>query len=255
LRGTARYTKWLLELSADPAEQAKLLTGARQDLEAATQADPSLAGAFSTLSHLYYQTEDVAAAVLAARKAYEEDAYLTVATDVLWRLFIGSYDLEQFAQAKRWCQEGVARFPRYYRFAECRLWLMTTDAAEPNVPEAWQLYGEIDTVTPAPAKAFEVHRALMIVGAILARAGLADSARHVLVSARGDARIDPQQDLLSLEAFGRTLLGERGEAIELLKQYVAANPAHTFKRGGDISWWWRDLRSDPRFSQLTETKR
>ena len=255
LRGTARYTKWLLELSADPAEQAKLLTGARQDLEAATQADPSLAGAFSTLSHLYYQTEDVAAAVLAARKAYEEDAYLTVAIDVLWRLFIGSYDLEQFAQAKRWCQEGVARFPRYYRFAECRLWLMTTDAAEPNVPDAWQLYGEIDTVTPAPAKAFEVHRARMIVGAILARAGLADSARHVLVSARADARIDPQQDLLSLEAFGRTLLGERGEAIELLKQYVAANPAHAFKRGGDISWWWRDLRSDPRFSQLTETKR
>jgi len=255
LRGTARYTKWLLELSADPAEQAKLLTAARQDLEAATQADPSLAGAFSTLSHLYYQTEDVAAAVLAARKAYEEDAYLTVATDVLWRLFIGSYDLEQFAQAKRWCQEGAARFPRYYRFAECRLWLMTTDAAEPNVPEAWRLYGEVDALTPAPAKAFEVHRVRMIVGAVLARAGLADSARHVLVSARADARIDPQQDLLSLEAFGRTLMGERGEAIELLKQYVAANPAHTFKRGGDISWWWRDLRSDPRFRQLTEAKR
>ena len=255
LRGTARYTKWLLELSADPAEQAKLLTGARQDLEAATQADPSLAGAFSTLSHLYYQTEDVAAAVLAARKAYEEDAYLTVATDVLWRLFIGSYDLEQFAQAKRWCQEGAARFPRYYRFAECKLWLMTTDAAEPNVPEAWRLYGEVDTLTPAPAKAFEVHWVRMIVGAVLARAGLADSARHVLVSARADARIDPQHDLLSLEAFGRTLLGERGQAIDLLKQYVAANPAHAFKRGGDISWWWRDLRSDPRFSQLTEAKR
>src|SRR3989475_4900233 len=63
LRGTARYTKWLLDLSADPAEQAKLLTGARPDLEAATTTDPSQASAFSTLSHLYYQTDERAAAV------------------------------------------------------------------------------------------------------------------------------------------------------------------------------------------------
>src|SRR5207247_1014393 len=91
LRGTARYTGWVLELSSDPAEQGRLLAGARQDLEAATQADPTLAGGFSTLSHLYYQTEDVPAAVLAARKAYEEDAYLTVANDVLWRLFLGPH--------------------------------------------------------------------------------------------------------------------------------------------------------------------
>ena len=73
LRGTVRYTTWLLELSADAAVQAGLLAGARQDLETATQADPSLAGAFSTLSHLYYQTEDVPAAVLAARKAYDTE--------------------------------------------------------------------------------------------------------------------------------------------------------------------------------------
>jgi len=72
----------------------------------------------------------------------------------------------------------------------------------------------------------------------------------VLVAARADSRVDPKQELLPVEAFARTLLGEQGQAIELLKQYVAANPAHMFKRGGDISWWWRDLRKDPRFSQL-----
>jgi len=250
LRGTVRYTTWLVEVSPDSAAQATLLAGARKDLETATQADPSLAGAFSTLSHLYYQTEDVPAAVLAARRAYEEDAYLTVASDVLWRLFIGSYDLEQFTQAKRWCDEGGARFPRFYRFAECRLWLMTTDAAEPNVSDAWRLYAEIGAETPPPLKPFEMHHAAMIVGAIIARVGQADSARHVLVAARGDAKLDPQRELVAEEAFARTLLGEQGEAIELLKQYVAANPAHMFKRGGDISWWWRDLRKDPRFSQL-----
>ncbi len=252
LRGTARYTSWVLELSSDPAEQDRRLTGARQDLEAATQADPTLAGGFSTLSHLYYQTEDVPAAVLAARKAYEEDAYLAVATDILWRLFIGSYDLEQFGQAHRWCQEGGERFPAYYRFAECRLWLLTAPTTTPDAREAWRFYAKLDSVTPPPIKPFEMHRAKMIVGAVLARAGLGDSARHVLVAARAGPDVDPQQDLVSLEAFGRTLLGERGQAIQLLKQYVAANPAHMFKRGGDISWWWRDLRSEPQFRQLLE---
>ncbi len=252
LRGTARYTGWVLELSSDPPEQGRLLAGARQDLEAATQADPTLAGGFSTLSHLYYQTEDVPAAVLAARKAYEEDAYLTVANDVLWRLFIGSYDLQQFGQANRWCQEGGERFPAYYRFAECRLWLMTAPTTTPDAREAWRFYAKIDSVTPPPLKPFEMHRAKMIVGAVLARAGLGDSARQVLVAARAGPDVDPQQDLLSLEAFGRTLLGDRGQAIDLLRQYVAANPAHAFKRGGGISWWWRDLRTDPRFGQLLE---
>ncbi|HEX4575299.1 MAG TPA: serine/threonine-protein kinase [Gemmatimonadales bacterium] len=255
LRGTARYTSWLVELTPDSAARAGLLAGARRDLEAATQADPTLASAFSTLSHLYYQTEDVPAAVLAARRAYEEDAYLAVASDVLWRLFIGSYDLQQFTQATRWCEAGAARFPRHYRFAECQLWLMTTPAREADPRAAWRLYTKLDSVTPAPRKPLELHRAAMIVGAILARAGLADSARHVLVAAREDPTTDPQLELVSLEAFARTLLGERDEAIDLLKRYVAANPAHAFKRGGDISWWWRDLRTDPRFAQLERAGR
>src|SRR5207247_6299994 len=54
---------------------------------------------------------------------------------------------------------------------------------------------------------------------LLARAGLKDSASHVLVAARGGRDVDPEQELLSLEAFGRTLLGERDQAIDLLKRY------------------------------------
>ena len=255
LRGTVRYLSWLQELAPDPARLPQLLATARQDLEAATQADPSLASAYSTLSHLYYQTEDVPAAVLAARQAYEEDAYLAVAADVLARLFFGSYDLEQLTQARRWCLEGTRRFPGDFRFAECRLWLMTTPDAQPDATLAWQLLAQIDSLTPAPRKAFEHHRAETIVGAALARAGLADSARHVLQRARADRDVDPGQEILSIEAFGRTILGDRDDAIALLRRYIAANPTHAFTRGGDISWWWRDLKADPRFGQLTEAKR
>jgi tetratricopeptide (TPR) repeat protein len=255
LRGTVRYLSWLQELAPDPGTLPQLLASAKHDLEAATQADPSLASAYSTLSHLYYQTEDVPAAMLAARQAYEQDAYLSVASEVLSRLFFGSYDLEQFSQATRWCLEGARRFRGDFRFAECRMWLMTTDGAHVDVPEAWRLLGQIDSLTPAPRKAFEHHRAETIVGVVLARAGLRDSARRVLRRARADRAVDPGQEIVSIEAFGRTIIGDRDEAIALLKRYVAANPSHAFTRGGDISWWWRDLKSDPRFALLTAAKR
>jgi TolB-like protein/tetratricopeptide (TPR) repeat protein len=255
LRGTVRYLSWLQELAPDPGELPKLLAAAKQDLDAATRADPSLASAYSTLSHLYYQTEDVPGAVLAARQAYEADAYLSVAGDVLARLFFGSYDLEQLTQARRWCLEGARRFPGDFRFAECQLWLMTTPDAQPDLTAAWRLLAQIDSLTPAPRKAFEHHRAETIVGVTLARAGLADSARHVLARARADREVDPGQEILSIEAFARTILGDRDDAIALLQRYIAANPSHAFTRGGDISWWWRDLKSDPRFARLAEGKR
>ena len=254
LRGTVRLYAFLQQLAGDPARADALLGGARKDLEAAVQFDPTRASAYSALSFLYYQTEDVPAALLAARKAYEQDAYLTAAPDILSRLFFGSYDLEQFTQAKRWCLEGERRFPRDYRFAECRIFLMTTDMAPADGPDAWRLLARIDSTIPGPHRVAEHHRAQMLVGAVLARAGLKDSARHVLIAARAGREDDPQQELPLLEAFGRTLLDEPGEAIELLKRYVAANPAHSFQRGGDVSWWWRDLRKDPRFTQLERAK-
>ncbi|NIR43060.1 MAG: hypothetical protein GWN51_02260, partial [Gemmatimonadetes bacterium] len=81
-----RYARWVLNRPPDPEEASTLLARARADLEEATRLDPTLAGAHATLSHLYYQLEDVPAAVLSARQAYEEDAYLALADVILWRL-------------------------------------------------------------------------------------------------------------------------------------------------------------------------
>jgi serine/threonine-protein kinase len=254
LRGTVRLWAFFKQLASDPARVAELLAGARKDLETAVQVDPTRASAHNALSIVYYQTKDVPAALLAARKAYEQDAYLTGAPDILSRLFFGSYDLEQFTQAQRWCLEGERRFPRDYRFAECRLVLMTTDVTPADPAEAWRFLAQIDSITPLARRVPEHHRAQMFVGAVLARAGLKDSARRVLVAARAGRDVDPQLELPSLEAFARTLLGEPTEAIELLKRYVAANPTHAFRRGGDVFWWWRELHKDPRFAQLERAR-
>jgi TolB-like protein len=250
-RGTLRYFRWLKRWEPDPTRAAELLRGARADLEQAVSLDPTLASAYSTLSHLYYQVEDVPAAVLAARRAYEEDAYLSVASDVLSRLFVGSLDLEQFSQAQRWCAEEVRRFPRYYQAAECQLTLMTTPSVPPDVGRAWALVALLDTVTPPQYRGYIGVESRLKAGGVIGRAGLLDSARRVLDRARASRTpaADPSQELLAQEAIERILAGDKDEAIALLKRYAAANPGH-FEPGKDISWWWRDLRDDPRFKAL-----
>jgi serine/threonine-protein kinase len=257
LRGTLQYWHWLLGIIADPDESDDLLAMAKADLEAATKIDPALASAYSTLSHLYNQTDDVVSALLAARTAYEEDAYLSVANEVLWRLFLGHYDLEQLTQARRWCTEGSERFPDEFRFFECQLWIMANGIVQPNVEEAWRLWERVTELVPEPLRDFQTSRAQMVVGGILARAGLHDSARSVLVRARANTEIDPTLELTWIEAYMRVILGDSDEAIARLKLFLAANPGLEDDSGdpGDVYWWWRDLRDHPRFREIEAATR
>jgi hypothetical protein len=92
------------------------------------------------------------------------------------------------------------------------------------------------------------------VGGVLARAGMVDSARSVLLRARQRATpaSDPHQELLAYEAYMRTLTGEEDEARRLLTRYAAANPGHlAASAGSDAAWWWRSLQTRPWFQELT----
>jgi hypothetical protein len=90
----------------------------------------------------------------------------------------------------------------------------------------------------------------MLVAAALARANMKDSARHVLEKARGNPTIDPSRDLVIDEAVVRTILGDKAEAIKLLKQYLIANPDHRAGMAETKSWWWRDLKTDPAYREM-----
>jgi tetratricopeptide (TPR) repeat protein len=252
LRGTARFQRWRLRLDPDPSALASQLQAARRDLESAVAADPTLARANITLSYLYYQTDDVPGALLAARHAYEEDAYLEDADQTLFRLFWGSLDLEQFGEARRWCTEGSQRFPRDYRFMQCQLWLMATPAVPAEAGRAWRLVAALDSATPAPKHDFAVAQGHILVAGALARAGLPDSARSLLQRTRRTIThdMDPNQELLSQEAYIRTLAGNADTAIDLLKRYVAANPGHEFLQQAGQVWWWRELRTHPRWREI-----
>jgi serine/threonine-protein kinase len=253
-RGNLRYWRWLLGLAPDPVKARALLKSAQEDLEAAVKIAPSQAGAWGSLSHLYNQTGDQVDVKLAARRAYEEDAYLSNADVILTRLFYSSYDLAQFSDAAHYCAEGARRFPENEKFVECQLWLMTTKAAEPDVPRAWRLADSLVQRTPESKREFQRLNSQMVVAAVLARAGLKDSAKHVARTARGSAELDPTRDLMMFDAFVQNLLGDKAEALRSLKVYLAANPERRATFADDPGWWFRSLQEDPRFKELVGTK-
>ena len=257
-RGKLRYWSWLSNLETDPVEKEALLLGAKADLEDATTLNSRQAGAFATLSHLHYQiptstTNDV---YIAAQRALEADEFLVNANVVLTRLFLAAYDLEQFDAADQYCADARRRFPNDPRSVRCGLFMLTTPKyPTPDVAAAWRFADSLAAAVPEPARPLERLSADMLVAAVIARASrsrpeLADSARRVAGRSEGDATLDQTRDLAFHGAFVYTLLGDKDDALRLLKVYVAANPQRRGSLRTDPGWWFRDLRDDPGFRRL-----
>jgi TolB-like protein len=255
-RGTARYWRWLTDPDLERAVRDALLRTARDDLEAAVERDPRRASAFSTLSHLYYNDPDapgLTSVLMAAQRAYEEDAYVESAANVLWRIHTAALDIGQFPPAQNACQEGRGRFPDDYRFRVCRIRLMATPAVAADPAEGWRLLAEADSLAPDRDRAYYNAENRMFMAAVLHRAGLADSARATLARAARDAddpRMDPHRDLWLREAIVRSRIGETEQAVALVRRYLVANPGHRFDQGYGLSWWWRELEPQPSFRRL-----
>jgi hypothetical protein len=48
----------------------------------------------------------------------------------------------------------------------------------------------------------------------------------------------------------RSILGDRDEALRLVREYLEKNPQDRSTIANDSTWWLRGLRDDPRFKQL-----
>ena len=242
--------RWLLNLAPDPAEAERLMVDAEKDLRASVAANPEQASAWNTLSHLLINKLETAEAKLAALRAYDADPYLTSANLTIWRLFSTSLDLEDGVEANHWCSEGGRRFPADPRFAECRVWVGFLEGQRANVDSAWSEMRRYVELSSPNQREFWQLRGQMIVAAVLARAGLKDSARAVILRSRGDARIDPTRELAQWEAVARTILGDKDEAITQLGVWLATNPQQRATMVKDNLWWWKDLRGEKRYRQL-----
>jgi tetratricopeptide (TPR) repeat protein len=244
LRGALTYRSWQASEAGDP----DLLAAAEQDLRNAVQANPSLASAWATLSELLQEAKgEFGEAKQAAKRAYEEDAFLAEAKNVLIRLSNTSLELNEFDDVLLWAEQGRQRFPDAVDFPAVELGSLSTGGS-PDVLLAWELVGEIERLTSPQHLALYGAITRMQVAGVLARAGADDSAKAVIQRTRSQAPEDPEEYIAYDEAHAWLLLGERDEALRALGMYLEASPQEKSYIAKDP--WFQGLRDDPRFKQL-----
>lgn len=252
LRGTLRLS--LARFGSAPA--APLFDSAEADLRAAVIREPSLAGAWSTLSNVLMRRGRFVEASQAAEEALRRDAFLQQGAEVVTSMYYGALNLERWDDAERWCRRGRRDYPAQWNLLDCPLTLLAMRPGKAPSPEtAWARLRAIEAAEPAGAKEVgppyrDVFRRMMV-AVVLARAGRADSARALIADAH--ARVGNDADMLTSllwdEARVRLFLGERDRTLELLREYVRVNPQLRPYMASDFTW--RPLRDDPRFRALT----
>jgi eukaryotic-like serine/threonine-protein kinase len=249
LRGKARFDLWR---TSRPVAPDSLRRSAEADLRAVVRRRRDMAEAWSDLSLLLHMSGNFAGALGAADTALRADAYLQNATNVVGRLLIASLATGRTAEATEWCARGRRQYPRSPQFWGCELTILGwTGLTGGDVARAWQLLAESEARDSANALASGWGTRRLLVAAVAARAGLADSARNIVsrvraaVPAGGGAGIQASYG----EAHVHALLGDPAQAIPLLEQYLQANPA---LRGQVRNHpWFQSLRDQPRFMAIT----
>jgi tetratricopeptide (TPR) repeat protein len=260
LRGTARW--WSVSRRAsDPSAHDTIVAAAIRDLQATVEADPSLARAWATLSHLLRTDGRLTDADYAARRALEEDEYLEEAPAILDRLYRSSRDLARFDSARVYCERGARQFPDDWHFVECQLTLMGFDGGgPPDLPRARALERELTQLDPpeasrADGRGYTPLYRTITVAKVAARAGRRDTAEALIRQVRNQAGKDPELrlDLAYDEACVRLLLGQRDSVFPLLSYFLRERP---HDRGFVAqSPALRSLHGDLRFDTLVAPRR
>jgi len=258
-RGNLRYWGFLTEVDTDPAARQAALLAAQADLEKATRINKSQAGAFATLSHLYYQlpgktTSDV---LVAAREALAADEFQANVTLLYSRLFNAAYDLGQISQADDYCRNLEVRNATDPRAVRCRLYLQSAPGFPTyDVARARRLADSLVALSSPADSLLARYTANMFVAATMARVsanspGYADSARALIRRSLGDATIDKPRDLAYFGAFASNLLDDRSEVFNLLGTYFAANPPERREAvRKDPTWWFESIKRTPQWVSL-----
>jgi eukaryotic-like serine/threonine-protein kinase len=215
LRGTLTYHAWATVTYAGQRDTDNRLQSAEADLRAAALAGgPTRPRALGTLSLVLHFSGKVAEANLAARQAYEADAFLADADAIVLRLFDTSLELRRYPEAEDWCDRGRRDFPADWRFRMCRLSLLAwSPEVRPDPNEAWRVLAELDSLATIDERSWLRPQMTLIVAAVLAAAGQRDSAERVIARASA-SQGDP--DIIYYAALARARLGQHREAAALL---------------------------------------
>jgi len=246
LRGVLRYTL-MWQVSEDSARV--LRTGSEQDLRAAVRANPSMARAWHFLGSLLHDKGEFAEASLAASRALEADAYLLESAAILQLLMYAALERAQFDSAAHWCHQGQTRYPADRRLKECELTVIGWSGDKTSdVDRAWRILRAIERDDSLGALNDTRDFRYAMVATVLARAGLADSARNMMERLRGEATEHAVAELDFHEAYVSLLLDDEPVALRLLERHVAANPL----RADYVAncHWFRALRENHQFMEM-----
>ncbi|MGH7521921.1 MAG: protein kinase domain-containing protein [Gemmatimonadales bacterium] len=248
LRGTLRLSLWQLP-ATDSAQQAGLMQQAEEDLRSAVLGAPGLARAWNALSLIYQQKGDWVQADVMLRRALQADAYLTETARSMQVLMFAALERGDTAAARSWCTTGRSQFPNDFHLWECELTLLGwLSNRRSDVPRAWSLVETIeqrDTLSLI-AMGWGVRR--LMVAALLARAGLSDSARRVMRATRAAAAAPVLEGLELYEAMVLTELRDHDGAFRALDSLVQRFPqARSYIA---TARWFTPLHDDPRFARV-----
>ncbi len=251
LRGKARLELWR---TARPIAHDSLRAAAEADFRYAVERRRDMAVAWNDLSMLLQMTGKYAEARTAAEAALKADAFLEQSNAVVARLSFTSLASRRPDDARTWCAYGQQRFPADPRFWGCELTILGWTGNTPaDVETAWQLLRTSEARDSLNQLASGRGTFRLLVAAIAARAGLADSARAIVATTRASATSDAESLQLDYgEAHVHSILGDADRAIELLERYVRANPALR----GQVrqSPWFDALRTNAKFLAITEAQ-
>jgi TolB-like protein/tetratricopeptide (TPR) repeat protein len=243
LRGTIRVD--LFRSGEGGGDLEALARQAEEDLRSAVGTDPGQAYAWVSLAELLRLRGEFSEASVAAEHALDADPFLINAEkEIIFTLSQVWLDLGDVERAERWTDEGRARFPAEPAFPAAKLVILAGRGGEGAVVDtAYALMAQVTRELGLPS-AWRLGR--LQVAAVLALAGLPDSATAVVEAVRSEGSTGAWVQYF--EANVRVRLGQYDLALDLLEGYLEAMPHRRAYIGRD--WWWEPLRPDPRFQRL-----
>jgi len=245
LRGTIRVD--LFRSGAGEEDLETLARQAEEDLRSAVAADPGQAYAWVSLAELLRLRGEFSEASLAAEHALDADPFLINAEkEIIFTLSQVWLDLGDVEQAERWTDEGRRRFPAEPAFPAAKLVILAGRGGDGAVVDtAYTLMAQVTRELGLPS-AWRLGR--LQVAAVLALAGLPDSATAVVEAVRSEGATGAY--LKYFEANVRVRLDQHDLALDLLEGYLEAMPHRRAYIARD--WWWEPLRANPRFQRMVE---
>ena len=220
------------------------LTAAIADLELATTLDPQAVRSSRELSRAYLMAGRYPESMVAIEQATRVDPYQVNRKELLRGHFEIALLLGDFAKSDSDCRTGLREFPGDERFSDCEV--ESWGRSRSDRASATRALAITDSLARAANDPlFTAHRSLWA-SAILARAGLGDSADRVAARVLGPLRGKNLPTALLVEAANlRLLRGQPDSALELIAGATRLNP-------GEIPYlqsapWFKTLRQDPRF--------